>query len=58
MGRIRNDAQIFLVVGERFLVVASGAVRLSVGRYTTEAEVDRAAGLLVDRARAERDRFP
>jgi len=38
--------------------VARGAVRLSVGRYTTEAEVDRAAGLLVDRARAKRDRFP
>jgi cysteine sulfinate desulfinase/cysteine desulfurase-like protein len=37
--------------------VARGAVRLSVGRYTTEAEVDRAAGMLVDRARAERDRF-
>jgi cysteine desulfurase len=37
--------------------VARGAVRLSVGRYTTEAEVDRAAGLLVDRARAEQDRF-
>ena len=38
--------------------IAGGAVRISVGRYTTEAEVDRAAGLLVDRARAERDRFP
>ena len=29
-------------------LVARGAVRLSVGRYTTEAEVDRTAGLLVD----------
>lgn len=28
-----------------------GAVRLSVGRFTTEAEVDRAAELLVSRAR-------
>ncbi len=33
-------------------LVARGAVRLSVGRYTTESEVDRAAGLLVERARA------
>ena len=32
-------------------LVARGAVRLSVGRYTTEAEVDRAAELLVERAR-------
>jgi cysteine desulfurase len=32
--------------------VARGAIRLSVGRYTTEAEVDRAAGLLVERAAA------
>lgn len=29
-----------------------GAVRLSVGRFTTEAEVDRAAALLVRRAGA------
>jgi cysteine desulfurase len=29
--------------------VARGAVRLTVGRYTTEAEVDRAAALLVER---------
>ncbi len=33
-------------------LVARGAVRLSVGRYTTDAEVDRAAELLVERARA------
>jgi cysteine desulfurase len=32
------------------LAVARGAVRLSVGRYTSEAEVDRAAALLVERA--------
>jgi cysteine desulfurase len=37
--------------------VARGAVRLSVGRYTTEAEVDRAAGLLIERARAPKGRF-
>src|SRR6185503_9934441 len=30
-----------------------GAVRLSVGRFTTEADVDRAAGLLVARAREQ-----
>jgi cysteine desulfurase len=30
--------------------VARGAVRLTVGRFTTEAEVDRAAALLVERA--------
>jgi cysteine desulfurase len=33
-------------------LVARGAVRLSIGRYTTEAEVDRAAGLLIEQARA------
>ena len=33
-------------------LVARGAVRLSVGRYTTEAEVDRAAELLIEQARA------
>jgi len=33
-------------------LVARGAVRLTLGRYTTEAEVDRAAELLVARARA------
>ena len=32
--------------------IAGGAVRISVGRYTTEAEVDRAADLLVTRAHA------
>lgn len=37
-------------------LVARGAVRLSVGRYTTEAEVDRAAGLLIERARAAQAR--
>jgi cysteine sulfinate desulfinase/cysteine desulfurase-like protein len=31
--------------------VARGAVRLTVGRFTTEAEVDRAGALLVERAR-------
>ena len=31
--------------------VGKGAVRLSVGRFTTEAEIDRAAELLVERAR-------
>ena len=31
--------------------IAGGAVRLSVGRHTTEAEVDRAAELLIERAR-------
>jgi cysteine desulfurase len=31
--------------------VAGGAVRLSVGRHTTQAEVDRAADLLIKRAR-------
>ncbi len=31
--------------------VAGGAVRLSVGRHTTEAEVDSAAEFLVERAR-------
>jgi cysteine desulfurase len=31
--------------------VAVGAVRLSVGRHTTEAEVDRAAELLAEAAR-------
>jgi cysteine desulfurase len=36
--------------------VARGAVRLSVGRYTTEAEVDRAAELLVTRAAASTPR--
>ncbi|MGH8682149.1 MAG: cysteine desulfurase family protein [Burkholderiales bacterium] len=36
--------------------VARGAVRLSLGRYTTEAEVDRAAGLLIERARAAQAR--
>jgi cysteine desulfurase len=36
--------------------VARGAIRLSVGRYTREADVDQAAELLVDRARAERAR--
>jgi len=34
-------------------LVARGAVRLSVGRHTTEAEVDRAAGLLIEQARAQ-----
>ena len=33
--------------------VARGAVRLTVGRFTTEAEVDRAAALLVERADAD-----
>jgi cysteine desulfurase len=28
-----------------------GPVRLSVGRFSTETEIDRACGLLVDRAR-------
>jgi len=37
-------------------LVARGAVRLSVGRYTTEAEVDRAARLLIERARAAQAR--
>ncbi len=37
-------------------LVARGAVRLSVGRYTTEADVDRAAALLVERARAAQPR--
>jgi cysteine desulfurase len=32
--------------------VGRGAVRLSVGRFTTEAEVDRAAELLTTRSRA------
>ena len=32
--------------------LARGAVRLSVGRFTTEAEIDRAAELLIGRARA------
>ena len=32
--------------------VARGAVRLSVGRFTTEAEVERAAELLLARVRA------
>ena len=31
--------------------IAGGAVRLSLGRHTTEAEIDRAADLLVERAR-------
>ena len=31
--------------------IAAGAVRLSLGRHSTEAEVDRAADLLVERAR-------
>jgi cysteine desulfurase len=30
--------------------IGRGAVRLSVGRFTTEEEVDRAAGLLIERA--------
>ena len=33
---------------------ALGALRLSVGRWTTEAEVDRAADLIVERARLVR----
>lgn len=33
-------------------LVARGAVRLSVGRYTTEADVDRAAEMLIERGRA------
>ena len=32
--------------------IGQGAVRLSVGRFTTEDEVDRAAALLVSRASA------
>ncbi|HEV8440747.1 MAG TPA: cysteine desulfurase family protein [Methylomirabilota bacterium] len=34
--------------------LGAGAVRLSVGRFTTEAEVDRAAALLASRATAQR----
>jgi len=37
-------------------LVARGAVRLSVGRYTREADVDRAAALLVERASTTRER--
>lgn len=32
--------------------VARGAVRMSVGRYTSEADIDRAAALLIERSRS------
>jgi cysteine sulfinate desulfinase/cysteine desulfurase-like protein len=34
--------------------VGKGAVRLSVGRFTTEEEIDRAADALIDRIRNPR----